>query len=174
MQKWKGIGSYHDTRLINVVYTHPALPSVGIRPGSAATFDTVLARENSSQGRQGHSPLSRLTVGQVKVIFRIPDEFGSFPHPMAYVEWFTPLTSLAPDPLMYQISRSTRNRQRRASIIPITQIERLVHLIPKFGKKFDLSWSSENVLNKAQVFYVNIYFRHWDFVLFRYLDSHQM
>lgn len=158
----------------DVVYARPALPLVGIRPGSAAAFDTVLARENSSQGRQGHSPLSQLTVGQVKVIFCIPDEFGSFPHPMAYVEWFTPLTSLAPDLLMYQISRSTHNRQRCASIIPITQIERLVHLIPKFGKKIDLSWSSENVLNKAHVFYVNIYFRHRDFVLFCYLDSHQM
>ena len=158
----------------DVVHARPALPSVGIRPGSAAAFDTVLAWENSSQGCQGRSPLSRLTVGQVKVIFCIPDEFGSFPHPMAYVEWFTPLTSLAPDLLIYQISRSTCNRQCRASIIPITQIERLVHLIPKFGKKIDLSWSSENVLNKAQVFYVNVYFRHWDFVLFHYLDSHQM
>ena len=158
----------------DMVHVHPALPLVGIKPGSAAAFDTIQARENSSQGRQGRSPLSWLTVVQVKVIFRIPDEFGSFPHPMAYVKWFTPLTSLAPDLLMYQISRSTRNWQRHASIIPITQIERLVHRIPKFGKKIDLSWSSENVLNKAQVFYVNVYFRHWDFVLFRYLDSHQM
>ena len=39
-----------------VVYACPALPSVGIRTGSAAAFDTVLARETGPQER-GRSPL---------------------------------------------------------------------------------------------------------------------
>ena len=108
-------------------------------------------------------------MGQVCAIFRLPEEFGSFPNPLAYVEWFTSFQSPIPDLEMYQISRSTRQYRRRASIIPVTQIERTVHLIPKFGQQMDLSWSAEDVLERCKTFYVNPYVHHLDFLLFRYL-----
>jgi len=114
-------------------------------------------------------PSEGLTVGQVRVIFQLPEEFGTFQHPLAYVEWFTAFGSPVPDLGMYQVSRSSRHHRRRASIIPVTQIERTVHLIPKFGRQMDSSWNSENVLELCKIFFVNPYLRHLDFLLFRYL-----
>jgi len=90
---------------------------------------------------------------------------------MAYVEWFTPLRNPVPELGMYQISRSTRNQRRRASIIPVSQIERLVHLIPKFGREINRTWSADDVLELCKTFYINPYVRHLDFLLFRYLIS---
>ena len=72
---------------------------------------------------------------------------------------------------MYQVSRSTRSHRRRASIIPISQIEHSVHLIPKFGRVMDVTWSMDNVLEVCKTFYVNPYVRHLDFLLFRYLSA---
>jgi hypothetical protein len=112
---------------------------------------------------------SGLTVGQVRVIFRVPVEYGHFKHPLAYVEWFTPFNVPVADLGMYQISRSFRGHHRRASIIPVTQIERSVHLIPKFGKRIDPTWATDDVLERCKAFFVNCYLRHLDFLLFRYL-----
>lgn len=110
-----------------------------------------------------------LSIAQVRVVFRLPEDFGSFSEPLAYVQWFTALGSIAPDIGMHQVSHSTRMHRRRASIIPIAQIQRTIHLIPKFGREVNSDWTAENVLEKCEKFYVNPYFRHLDFVLFRYL-----
>ena len=108
-------------------------------------------------------------MGQVRSIFCLPEEFGSFPDPLTYVEWFTAFQSPVSDLKMYQISRSTRQYRRRASIILVTQIEHTVHLIPKFGQQMDLTWSADDVLERCKTFYVNLYVRHLDFLLFHYL-----
>lgn len=68
---------------------------------------------------------------------------------------------------MYQLTRSFRNRYRRASIIPVNQIVRSCHLIPKFGAKIGRNWNAENVLDAADYFYLNPDLRLHDFVLFR-------
>jgi hypothetical protein len=67
-----------------------------------------------------------LTVGQVRVIFQLPGEFGIFQHPLAYVEWFTAFQTPVADLDMYKLSRSFRHHRRRATIIPVTQIERWI------------------------------------------------
>jgi len=74
-----------------------------------------------------------LTVGQVHVIFQIPEEYGNFEHPFVYIEWFTPFQSAIPDLGMYLVSWSTQQYRRHASIISVTQIEQSIHLLPKFG-----------------------------------------
>jgi hypothetical protein len=112
-----------------------------------------------------------LTVGQVRVIFLLPSKYGSFKHPLAYVEWFTLFHSPVADLGMYQVSRSTRSSRRRASIIPVTQIERSIHLIPKFGRVMNITWSVNDILELCKTFYVNLYVRHLDFLLFCYLSS---
>ena len=70
---------------------------------------------------------------------------------------------------MYQVSRSTRSGYRQASIIAVDQIERLIHLVPKFGRQVDRTWTVDDVLELCKTFYVNPYLRHLDFLLFRYL-----
>ena len=105
----------------------------------------------------------------MRVIFSLPSEYGNFEHPLAYVEWFTSFNAPVPDLEMYQVSRSTRSHRRRASIIPVSQIERSVHLIPKFGRVMDVTWSADNILEVCKTFFVNPYVRHLDFLLLCYL-----
>jgi hypothetical protein len=56
---------------------------------------------------------------------------------------------------MYHIKRAKVGGKRVASIIPVSDIKRSVHLIPRFGKDLDHSWSSANVLEACESFYVN-------------------
>ena len=122
------------------------------------------------QSNQIHCSLG-LTVGQVQVIFSLPSEYGSFKHPLTYVEWFTLFHSPVTDLGMYQVSRSTRSSRRRASIIPISRIEHSIHLIPKSGRVMNITWSVDDILEPCRTFYVNSYIRHLDFFLFCYLSS---
>lgn len=114
---------------------------------------------------------------QIHVFFKLPDEFGTFPCPLAYVSWFTAFQTLPVDGIgMYKIARSTRAHQRRASIIPVTDIVRSCHLIPGFGsaRAQDLGWTTDTVLKEAPYFYLNPYLRHHDFLLLRYsVDLYQ-
>ena len=112
-----------------------------------------------------------LSVGQVRIIFQLPPEYGQFDIPLAFVEWYTPLRHLHPSLGMYQVTRSFQSRYRRASIIPVNQIVRSCHLIPKFGTKVGRTWNAENVLDSADTYYVNPYLRMHDFVLFKYMDQ---
>lgn len=112
-----------------------------------------------------------LTVGQVRVIFSLPVKFGSFTQPLAYIKWFTPFTTPVVDLGMYQVSQSSRRHRRRASVIPVSHIERSIHLIPKFGRAMNQTCSTDNVLELCKTFYVNPYVRHLDFLLLRYLIS---
>jgi hypothetical protein len=121
-------------------------------------------RCNSSANCDG---LKDVSVAQVHVIFQLPGEYGRFDTPLAYVEWYTPLQSFNPSLGMYQVTRSFRNRYRRASIIPVNQIIRSCHLIPKFGTKIGRTWNAENALDSADTYYLNPDLRLHDFVLFR-------
>jgi hypothetical protein len=96
-----------------------------------------------------------LTVAQVWVIFKLPSEYGHFDTPLAYVEWYTPLQSYSPSLGMYQITHSFRNRYWHASIIPIDQIVRSYHLIPKFGNKVGCTWNAKSVLDSIDTYYLN-------------------
>ena len=68
---------------------------------------------------------------------------------------------------MYQVTRSFQNRYQHASIIPVDQIVRSCHLIPKFGNKVGRTWNPENVLDSVDTYYLNPDLRLHDFVLFR-------
>ncbi|KAJ7150608.1 hypothetical protein C8R46DRAFT_914692, partial [Mycena filopes] len=72
---------------------------------------------------------------------------------LAYVEWFSKFPR-NPDPNhgMYKISRPV---ERAASIIPVSQIRRSVHLFPEFGPVAPRDWTSNNVLERCSKFYVS-------------------
>ena len=103
-------------------------------------------------------------VSQVHFIFSIPEKaatslFGSdsaaVPEHLAYVEWFSPFTSPEPNHLMYQINHSMSHGKRVASMIPVSAIWRSIHLFPKFGPVAPQEWSSSNVLEHCNSFYVS-------------------
>ncbi|KAH9163607.1 hypothetical protein EDB89DRAFT_2116420 [Lactarius sanguifluus] len=104
-------------------------------------------------------------VGQVRAIFSLPESEcarlfppgQSIPKYLAYVEWFT---SFSREPEhnsgLYKISRCfLPDGTKPASIIPVINIFRSVHLYPKFGRVVPASWTSSNVLEMCKTFYLN-------------------
>ena len=63
-----------------------------------------------------------IRVAQIRVIFKLPDEFGRYPSPLAYVHWFKPLRAPVPNLDFYSVSFSSANHCQRASVIPVTDI----------------------------------------------------
>ncbi|KAJ7875486.1 hypothetical protein B0H14DRAFT_3083210 [Mycena olivaceomarginata] len=143
----------------------------GVQPVKASQFDTVLVRMHSR--REGEGPTDGLSVARVHVIFKIPSDFGSYPDPVAYVDWFKSLQRPVEGLRMHQVSLSSQAHRQRSSIIPITEIVRSCHLIPVFGRKANPGWTSATVLDLCPKFYLNPYLRHHNFYLLRYLvDRH--
>ena len=71
---------------------------------------------------------------QIRVIFKLPDEFGRYPSPLAYVHWFKPIHAPVPNLDFYSVSFSSVNHRR--SIInvhlsfPSQTLSELVTLFP--------------------------------------------
>jgi hypothetical protein len=92
----------------------------------------------------------------VRVIFKLPPMYGDHPHPLAYVEWFTAFANPDADSGLYKIRPSTRMGQRRASIIRVDELLRPCHLVGKVsGGTINDRWTSHNVLDKADTFFLN-------------------
>ncbi|KAJ7737951.1 Zn-finger domain-containing protein [Mycena metata] len=134
----------------------PAIPPRGRSAGSPAVFDTALVIEDPSQYIPS-SGIAGLRPAQIRVLFKLPPQFGIYPHPLAYIEWFTPLNH--PDPIsgMYTTRRSTRNHSRNSAVISVEHIVRSCHLMGKSGRTIDATWTSSNILDKASTFYLNPY-----------------
>ncbi|KAI0027825.1 hypothetical protein K488DRAFT_60342 [Vararia minispora EC-137] len=139
------------------VYTDTQGRAVGGR------FDTALINED---GEGGQSGVTGYRIGQIRMIFALSKnaEHASFlqgrapSSHFAYVEWFS---RFPPNPdqthRMFKIHRSTIQGERVASIIPIQDIRRSVHLFPRFGRTKDPSWTSKNVLELCKEFFVNCF-----------------
>ncbi|KAJ7330893.1 hypothetical protein DFH08DRAFT_708629 [Mycena albidolilacea] len=141
--------------------------ATGVKQAKAGQFDTVLVRISPRRANEG--PTDGLCVARVRVIFRIPEDFGQYPEPVVYVDWYKPLQRPIAGIEMHQVSLSSRNHRQRSSIIPIGDILRSCHLIPVFGRSANPRWTSDVVLDVCTSFYLNPYLRHHDFYLFRYL-----
>ncbi|KAJ7876762.1 hypothetical protein B0H14DRAFT_2568141 [Mycena olivaceomarginata] len=64
----------------------------GIMPAKEGQFDTVLVRKDTPD--PDHHPIHGISVARIRVIFRLPEHYGSYPHPLAYVDWYKPLKTL--------------------------------------------------------------------------------
>jgi hypothetical protein len=57
---------------------------------------------------------------------------------------------------MFKISPLKDNDGTRiCSVIPLTDVERSVHLIPRFGPVAPVNWTSSNVLDECTTFFLN-------------------
>ncbi|KAJ6595365.1 hypothetical protein B0H10DRAFT_2197355 [Mycena sp. CBHHK59/15] len=102
----------------DVQYKIKAVKSV--RQAKPGQFDTILARVHPRA--DGMSLTDSLRVARVRVIFRLPDDFGIYADPLAYVDWFQPLQSPVANVGMHQVLLSSRSHHQNSSIIPITDI----------------------------------------------------
>ncbi|KAG2137633.1 uncharacterized protein EDB93DRAFT_1322465 [Suillus bovinus] len=144
-------------KCLRVRATPEVLPSSsGRKPGSPNRFDMALV---SSDGVQASKALLTLNaavrVAQVRVLFRLPRQFGVYLRPLAYVEWFTPFREPDESSGLRLISRSTRHLRRNSAVIHVDEIIRPCHLIPKMGQLVNPTWTSANVYELASEFYLN-------------------
>lgn len=147
-----------DLKRLNRVRAHPSIPNRDRRkPPSPAHFDVAFVVEDHQLWESG-TGLDGLRLAQIRAIFKLPPQYGKFPHPLAYVEWFRPLRDPEPATNLYRLARSTRNQRRFAAVISIQVLLQAAHLIPRFGSsKVDVSWVNGDVLELADDFYVNPY-----------------
>ena len=98
-----------------------------------------------------------LRIAHVRVLFKLPELYRiQTSHPLAYIEWFTPFGAQTdPSSGLYSITRSTRQHRPYAEIIEVTRIVRNCHVVPKFGRLKDPTWTSENVTDLCNSFFVN-------------------
>ncbi|EIM87895.1 uncharacterized protein STEHIDRAFT_22047, partial [Stereum hirsutum FP-91666 SS1] len=124
-------------------------------------FDTALVDE---AGEGEESGVAGYRVAQVRVIFTLPKKmvkatFRPGTHPpahLAYIEWFSRFPDHTdPNHDMYRLTRTIRNGQRHAVIMPIDQLKSSVHLYPSFGPTVPRDWTPSNVLDKSHFFFSN-------------------
>ncbi|OAX37322.1 hypothetical protein K503DRAFT_822070 [Rhizopogon vinicolor AM-OR11-026] len=90
-------------------------PGPDRKPGSPARFDMALTSD-SIRTLSLHT-LEGVRAVQVRVIFTLPRQFGTYSQVLAYIEWFTPFREPDPSSGLRQVSHSTRQLHRNAAVI---------------------------------------------------------
>ncbi|KIN96960.1 hypothetical protein M404DRAFT_161760, partial [Pisolithus tinctorius Marx 270] len=138
------------------IHAMPKVIGQGHKPDCSAWFDTTFVLEEGCQRSMPLVPNS-VQVAQVRVIFKLPDYFGNYLHPLIYVEWFTALHHHDPASGLYIVTRSTRHHHPNVAIISADRIVHVCHLQAQCMKEINADWSVDNVLDRAATFYVNSY-----------------
>ncbi|KAG1730425.1 uncharacterized protein EDB91DRAFT_1239108 [Suillus paluster] len=160
------------------------LDSVHARPQRNSGSQSPLARRSDTAlvglGPDTNDVVSAGTegfrVGQVRAIFALPSKSIPLlfpptiwvPNHLAYIEWFTPFPP-APDRHhgLYKLSRSLHGGEKVASVVPVANIVRSVHLIPDFGAVVPREWTSDTVLDDCHTFWLNLYLDRYTFCIFK-------
>ncbi|KAG6806897.1 hypothetical protein H0H92_009668, partial [Tricholoma furcatifolium] len=146
----------YECVLTNRIRSTPQVKPRGRKEGSPAHFDLALVVEDADE-YQKYGGIAGLRVAQVRVIFELPSHLGTYSHPLAYVEWFTPLGQPHAVTGLYTISRSTHQHRRNAAVIPVSKIVRGCHLMGKSASSMDRKWTTYTVMDLATQFYFNPY-----------------
>ncbi|KAG2148849.1 hypothetical protein DEU56DRAFT_753087 [Suillus clintonianus] len=174
--KWLSIdsrGHGNTTVTLDSVHARPRRSS-GTHP-LARRSDTALVSlspdtDAVSAGIQG------FRVGQVRAVFALPAKSipllfpptVEVPNHLAYIEWFTPFLS-APDRHhgLHKLLRSMDGGEKVASVVPLANIVRSVHLILNFGAVVPREWTSNTVLDDCNSFWLNSYLDRYTFCIFK-------
>ncbi|KAG6849114.1 hypothetical protein H0H93_011213, partial [Arthromyces matolae] len=133
----------------------------GLIPGR---FDTALVDDGS--GRE--TGINGFRVARIRVVFSLPTSshltlFGvehhtGVPQHLAYIEWFSVFRAPERHHGLHKISPlKDPDGNGICSIVPLSTIRRSVHLYPKFGPVAPPEWTSNNVLDLCDTFFVNIF-----------------
>jgi hypothetical protein len=103
-----------------------------------------------------------LRVGRLRAIFRIRQNVihrtfpAGVPPPghLAYVEWYSLSQNPGAHHKLYSVSKISDPKARQASVIELKDVRRTCQLWPKFGAKANRQWTSENVLDKCDKFFL--------------------
>lgn len=125
-----------------------------------ARFDTAWVNDGTGEdvGVDGYH------VGRVRVIFSLSERARQVmfadgvdvPGHLAYIQWFSALQDPDPNHLLHNVlPLHDVDGTHVASVIPVANIRRSVHLIPKFGRVAPQEWTSSNVLDCCESFLVN-------------------
>ena len=99
-----------------------------------------------------------LRVVCVRMLFKLPEVYRlTTVHPLAYVEWYTPFGTLDAETGMFVVKPSTRSHHTHGEVIEINQIVCSVHLLPKYGRKVNPGWTSQNVADHCRAFFTSPY-----------------
>ncbi|GLB43945.1 putative zn-finger domain-containing protein [Lyophyllum shimeji] len=142
----------------NIVRATPPVPARGRARAEPAHLDFALVRTGEHNVRTDGTALDGLRVAHVRVIFKLPSVYRiRTMHPLVYVEWYTPFSK--PDPVsgLFTLKPSTRNRHIYGEIIEVDRIVRNIHMMPKYGRTKDVTWSRENIVEHCKAFYPSPY-----------------
>ena len=111
-----------------------------------------------------------MRAARVRVVFTLPEKaikslFPSLspnelpPRHLAYVEWYTKFPRRPEaDSQLYKVKKAvSRDGGPLVSVVPVSAFQRSLHLMPKWGGRVPLDWSSENVLDRCDTFLINRY-----------------
>ncbi|KAF8269223.1 hypothetical protein EI94DRAFT_1574913, partial [Lactarius quietus] len=77
---------------------------------------------------------------------------------LAYVQWYTKLSEPDPNHGMIKVCpQKDLEGNWVCSIVPVMNIQWSMHLLPKFGHVVPAEWTSSNVLDRCETFFMNTF-----------------
>ncbi|KAG1869961.1 hypothetical protein F4604DRAFT_1881323 [Suillus subluteus] len=102
------------------VRARPEVVASGRRSSCPGCFDMALISD--TPWSSGLRTLDDVRVAQVRVIFTLPRQFGTYSRALAYIKWFTPFRLPDPSSRLLQVSCSTCHLRRNAAVIHVDEI----------------------------------------------------
>ena len=144
---------------------HGSTRSSSIHPPTANQMNVAVSKVSLAHCARDVTQLNRFgadsRIAQVRVIFQLPDladpRFQSLRSKhLAYIEWFSPFQTL-PEPHhgLFKLTRNPRPEHRSSAVIEVSSIRQSVQLFPCFSGPWRVAWTSDNVLEKCDTFFVN-------------------
>ena len=95
-------------------------------------LDPIVCTYPHQHGKCVLTSISAIRIAQVHVIFKLPEHLGLYPHPLAYVEWFTSPHHHDPISCQFTVTHSTCNHWHNVAVISIDPSAKQHFSCPKF------------------------------------------